>query len=251
MLFTVVLRLIKGCFRVSLGSLWLIWGWFEVCLGLGYLGVLSKSCKHCKLRRTSWRHASKCDLALSCVSANMPWDAGNLNVLYARSLQKSGEQHSSSPAWNSVGKPGKPGKRQPRGTWARNVTGIFPDSVPLELDDPLAKVTTSFCQHRKLPLVIKPGNGQLPFTVIFPATNLHFCWGFPIGTFDSRWVLEVRLFLAAGFLKTELVSHNSPHSAQMGDTRETAPLLGKMMINWLTSACKELGLIRATQVSCF
>lgn len=133
----------------------------------------------------------------------------------------------------------------------RNVTGIFPDSVPLELDDPVAKVTTSFCQHRKLPLVIKPGNGQLPFTVIFPATNLHFCWGFPIGTCDSRWVLEVRLFLAAGFLKTELVSHNSPHSAQMGDTRETAPLLGKMMINWLTSACKELGLIRATQVSCF
>lgn len=74
----------------------------------------------------------------------------------------------------------------------------------------------------KIPPVIKPGNGQFPFTVIF-ATKLHFCWGFPIGTFDSRWVLEVRLFLAAGFLKTELVSHNSPHSAQMGDTRDTAP----------------------------
>ena len=51
----------------------------------------------------------------------------------------------------------------------RNVTGIFADSVPLELDYPVAKV------------VIKPGNGQFPMEQSFSQLQTSiFVGDFPL-----------------------------------------------------------------------
>jgi hypothetical protein len=117
---------------------------------LGFVEVLVHGCKHCKLRRISLRHGPAGDFGTALDKRKNAVRRRQYQYFVCSQFAKirGTTQQQSRMAFCGLRANRANVSLEEHG--GRNVTGIVADSVPLELDYPLAKVTTSFCQHRKL-----------------------------------------------------------------------------------------------------